>query len=115
MTAATPESDAAFAPFRDKMRAVGLNDAAIRAFAASYAALRRGATGLIPESEIEPARDLPRAEALPASARPDLLAQTVVIKLNGGLGTGMGLEKAKSLLPVRGNDTFLDLIARQLL
>ena len=34
-------------------------------------------------------------------------------KLNGGLGTGMGLEKAKSLLPVHGDYTFLDLIAKQ--
>ena len=39
----------------------------------------------------------------------------MVIKLNGGLGTGMGLEKAKSLLPVKGDQTFLDFIARQVL
>ena len=44
-----------------------------------------------------------------------LLAQTVVIKLNGGLGTSMGLQKAKSLLPVKGEDTFLDIIAHQIL
>lgn len=31
----------------------------------------------------------------------DLLRQTAVLKLNGGLGTSMGLEKAKSLLEVR--------------
>ena len=30
----------------------------------------------------------------------DLLRQTAVLKLNGGLGTSMGLEKAKSLLEV---------------
>jgi hypothetical protein len=30
-----------------------------------------------------------------------LLKQTAVLKLNGGLGTSMGLEKAKSLLEVR--------------
>ncbi len=38
-----------------------------------------------------------------------------VIKLNGGLGTGMGLEKAKSLLDVRDDLTFLDMVARQVL
>jgi UDP-N-acetylglucosamine pyrophosphorylase len=38
-----------------------------------------------------------------------------MLKLNGGLGTGMGLEKAKSLLPVRNGETFLDLIVRQVL
>ena len=36
-----------------------------------------------------------------------------MLKLNGGLGTGMGLEKAKSLLEVTGGLTFLDLIAKQ--
>ena len=42
-----------------------------------------------------------------------LLGKTVMLKLNGGLGTGMGLEKAKSLLPLKGDDTFLDFIAKQ--
>ena len=42
-----------------------------------------------------------------------LLEQTAVLKLNGGLGTSMGLEKAKSLLPVKDGKTFLDLIAEQ--
>ena len=36
-----------------------------------------------------------------------------MLKLNGGLGTSMGLEKAKSLLPVKDGKTFLDLIAEQ--
>lgn len=38
----------------------------------------------------------------------------VVVKLNGGLGTGMGLDKAKSLLEVKNGETFLDLIAKQI-
>ena len=45
--------------------------------------------------------------------RQTLLKQTAVLKLNGGLGTSMGLEKAKSLLPVKDGKTFLDLIAEQ--
>lgn len=114
MIPSTPEIDAAFAPYRTKMQLVGLSEAAVHAFQASYSALRAGATGLISEAEIEPARGLPCAADLPHAAAGRLLDATVVIKLNGGLGTGMGLEKAKSLLPVRGTDTFLDLIARQL-
>ncbi len=47
------------------------------------------------------------------SLRQSLLEQTAVLKLNGGLGTSMGLEKAKSLLPVKDGKTFLDLIAEQ--
>lgn len=43
-----------------------------------------------------------------------LLAKTAVLKLNGGLGTSMGLEKAKSLLEVKDGHTFLDLIAEQI-
>lgn len=37
-----------------------------------------------------------------------------MLKLNGGLGTSMGLERAKSLLPVKDGKTFLDLIAEQI-
>ena len=43
------------------------------------------------------------------------LAGTVVIKLNGGLGTSMGMDRAKSLLCVRRGLSFLDIIARQVL
>ena len=39
----------------------------------------------------------------------------MLLKLNGGLGTSMGLEKAKSLLVVKDDLTFLDIIARQAL
>jgi UTP--glucose-1-phosphate uridylyltransferase len=38
-----------------------------------------------------------------------------VIKLNGGLGTSMGMDRAKSLLCVRRGLSFLDIIARQIL
>src|SRR6185436_5602481 len=43
------------------------------------------------------------------------LARAVVIKLNGGLGTSMGMTRAKSLLPVKSGLSFLDVIARQTL
>ena len=39
----------------------------------------------------------------------------MIIKLNGGLGTGMGIRGPKSALPVRDGLTFLDIIARQVL
>jgi len=56
---------------------------------------------------------LPEFEKLEITPKPELLKKTVVLKLNGGLGTGMGLDKAKSLLPVGGGHNFLDLIANQ--
>ena len=43
----------------------------------------------------------------------DALDHTVIIKLNGGLGTSMGLDRAKSLLPVRNGKSFLDIIVGQ--
>lgn len=106
-----------FPEFAAKMRQAGLTDAAIRAFESSYNALIAGETGLIPEDSIRPVSDLPCLENLTGrtSADPALLSQTVIIKLNGGLGTSMGLERAKSLLPVKEGLTFLDFIVRQIL
>ena len=107
---------ASFAEFETKLRAAGYGEAARRAFRHSYETLAAGNTGLLPENGIQPVTELPRMEDVaqpPADAK--LLAQAVVIKLNGGLGTGMGLEKAKSLLPLKDGLTFLDFIARQVL
>ena len=39
-------------------------------------------------------------DSIMSRAPQKLLSQTAVLKLNGGLGTSMGLEKAKSLLEV---------------
>jgi len=68
-------------------------------------------------SEIEPVVDLPDLSALgshEAEGRRALDA-TVVVKLNGGLGTSMGMSRAKSLLPVKGDRCFLDIVAEQVL
>ena len=107
-----------FAPFRARMQAENLPDLFIETFRHYYAQLLAGDTGLIPESDIEPVQELPDAEQLPdhlADVGQAHLGQTVFIKLNGGLGTSMGLQKAKSLLPVKDDLTFLDVIARHAL
>ncbi len=106
-----------FAPFEDKMRAEGLPDAAIDTFRRYHARLAAGETGLLPETELTPLDAVPDAEALRGTeaAGRDALRRTVVIKLNGGLGTSMGLTSAKTLLPAKNGETFLDLIARQIL
>jgi UDP-N-acetylglucosamine pyrophosphorylase len=106
-----------FAEFDAKMRGARASDAAIRAFRHSYESVNAGKTGLLPERDIQPVTDLPRFESIssPSSANDELLGQTVMLKLNGGLGTGMGLEKAKSLLRIKDGLTFLDFIARQTL
>jgi UDP-N-acetylglucosamine pyrophosphorylase len=106
-----------FREFEAKMRAAALNDAAIRAFEHNYRLLTAGETGMVAESDIEPVEDLPRLAEVATRTVPDtaLLAQAVVLKLNGGLGTSMGLEQAKSLLVVKDGLTFLDFIVRQVL
>ncbi len=107
-----------FAPFSERMRAAGLPEVAIRTFAHYYEQLAAGNTGLVPESSIEPVSELADAESLPAAlaeAGRQHLSRSVIVKLNGGLGTSMGLSTAKSLLVVKNGLTFLDIIARQAL
>jgi UTP--glucose-1-phosphate uridylyltransferase len=109
-------SDQGLQQARDKMAAAGVDPVAIEVFSHYYRLVESGETGMIPESDIEPV-DMPSlAEVdLPEPTPRDGLAGTVVIKLNGGLGTSMGLEAAKSLLEVRDGLSFLDIIARQVL
>ena len=95
------------------MRAAGVMEAAIGAFRHNYEALCREETGLIPEEAIRPAEGLAVFEPGTGGFDPELLAQAVVIKLNGGLGTSMGLQMVKSVLEVRPGVNFLDLIVRQ--
>lgn len=105
-----------FAVIEDKMKSVGLSDAAINAFRHSVNVLESKQSMLIPETEIVPAEGVEDWDALVGStpeADAELLAQAVLVKLNGGLGTGMGLQKAKSLLEIKPGVTFLDLIVRQ--
>jgi UDP-N-acetylglucosamine pyrophosphorylase len=99
------------------MEKAGIAPSAISAFESTFTSLVSGATGLLPESTISPAPDLDHSDSFASSTQVDtsLLAKTVVLKLNGGLGTGMGLDKAKSLLKVTGEDTFLDLTAKQVI
>jgi len=98
----------------EKMRDAGVPDVAVATFAHYYRQLEAGETGLIGESELDPVPDLPSSEDLP-EAGGEVLDSCVVIKLNGGLGTSMGMTRAKSLLPIKDGLTFLDIVVRQVL
>jgi len=101
---------------RVKMESVGLSPAAIRAFLHQYEKLVGNETASIPEDSISPVANLPMIDDQPMPGdTAKLAAQTVMLKLNGGLGTSMGLDKVKSLLQIRGKITFLDIIIRQAL
>ena len=92
------------------MRAEGLPAAAVDTFAHYHALLEAGESGMLLEDELEPVAELPDFEDLPEGDPP--LDEAVVIKLNGGLGTSMGMDRAKSLLEVKAGQSFLDIVAR---
>src|SRR5215212_5379094 len=97
----------------EKMEAEGIPQAAIDTFRHYYEQLESGETGMLPEDSIEPVDDVVEFGDLPEEDGP--LDRAVVLKLNGGLGTSMGMTRAKSLIEAKDGLTFLDVIARQVL
>lgn len=99
------------------MNAEGLPELAVRTFCLHLERLQGGETGKLSRHEIDAGAEIPDAEAFSRCHEAGIaaLGQVALVKLNGGLGTSMGLERAKSLLPVREGLSFLDLIARQVL
>jgi UTP--glucose-1-phosphate uridylyltransferase len=98
------------------MLEAGLDATAIDAFSHYYRLLEHGETGMIPESSIDPLdmESLADVEVSDEAGRA-ALRKVAIIKLNGGLGTSMGMDRAKSLLCVRRGLSFLDIISRQVL
>jgi UTP--glucose-1-phosphate uridylyltransferase len=93
--------------------------------AAELAALRRRLqqlgehqAGYLSGEVLEPLADLPHLDELPepppGQAR-EVLDRLVIVKLDGGLGTSMGLSGPKSLLEVKPGLCFLDILATQVL
>ncbi len=98
------------------MRREQLPEVVIASFCRYYRKLWDGDTGLISESDIVPVTDMDAAEALPSKYTgigEQHIPRTAIIKLNGGLGTSMGMKGAKSLLRVKSSLSFMDIIVRQ--
>jgi UTP--glucose-1-phosphate uridylyltransferase len=109
-------TDAALEQALERMRADGAGEPVLAAFRQRFAQLRDPVAGLLPGDELEPVRDVPALEDLDddaAAAAAGILDRVAVIKLNGGLGTSMGLQGPKSLVEVKSGQTFLDVIAAQ--
>jgi UTP--glucose-1-phosphate uridylyltransferase len=101
-----------------KAEAGGVRAAGLAALHGRLRQLGAPQAGLLPGDALEPVADLPRLEELPepsADEARDVLGQLAIIKLNGGLGTSMGLSGPKSLLEVKPGVTFLHVLARQVL
>jgi UTP--glucose-1-phosphate uridylyltransferase len=102
----------------DKMRAAGAHPAELAAMKRRVQQLDDPQAGRLPGDVLEPLPDLPRLEELPepsAEHAREVLDRLVVVKLNGGLGTSMGLSGPKSLLTVKPGTSFLDVIATQVI
>lgn len=105
-----------------KMRTQGMSETAISQFERLYNVWANDdGTSYIREEDVEPLtrvssfRDV--YETINHDKAIDAFAKTAFLKLNGGLGTSMGLECAKSLLPVRRHKArpmrFIDIILGQ--
>ena len=101
-----------------KAEADGLHGAELATLRRRLRQLGEQQAGLLPGEVLEPLEDLPRLDDLPepspGQAR-DVLDQFVIVKLNGGLGTSMGLAGPKSLLEVKPGASFLEIVATQVL
>ena len=112
----------AFERTAEKMKAHGLSETAIAQFEHLYDVWQHeDGTTWIREEDIEPVQDIPNFaqiyETINHDKAVDAFAKTAFLKLNGGLGTSMGLDCAKSLLPVRRHKAkqmrFIDIILGQ--
>lgn len=98
-----------------KMRDADQSEEAIRSFRRSYERLVGGESAMLPSAELEPVGDVDTLDQLPEADAGEALSGVVVIKLNGGLATTMGLRSPKSLVEARDGRSFLDIIVGQTL
>ncbi len=93
----------------------GLPQLCADVFLSQYDKLLSREQSVIREKQIQAVSKIDDFERLPdqSDIGQSVLAQAVMLKLNGGLGTGMGLQKAKSLLKAKNEFSFLDLIVKQ--
>lgn len=111
----SPLSEAASA-CQKKMIQAHVRASCQKSFLESLRIVEEGSTLVIPEDSILPVKNLLKLSQLenPGDDAHTLLHRTVILKLNGGLGTGMGLNCPKSLIEVKNKKTFLDFIVNHI-
>ena len=101
------------------MQGRDLHEELIKEFLRRVKLIYEGHSGSIPWENISELKesDLVSPEELFSEEEsiPYLDGSTVVIKLNGGLGTSMGLNQAKSLIPAKEGLSFIQIIKKQIL
>jgi len=103
--------------FISKMKKKNLDSSVIDTFAYYYQLLVSGESGLIYDKDITPvnSNEIKEIDSLKDyyDAGKRVLDNCVMLVLNGGLGTSMGLTKTKSLLRVKNGKTFLYILLKQ--
>jgi UTP--glucose-1-phosphate uridylyltransferase len=103
--------------FKIKMEQEKLPSIVIDTFSHYYRQILMGESGLLREKDIDPIepQDLQHISNLKAfvDAGNKALKRSVMIVLNGGLGTSMGLSGPKSLLKIKNDFSFIDIILKQ--
>ncbi|KAJ7924949.1 UTP-glucose-1-phosphate uridylyltransferase [Mycena leptocephala] len=80
-----------------------------------YLAEKTGSEDLKWDKIMSPAEEqIVPFDQLTTSIDPESLSKLAVLKVNGGLGTSMGMTGAKSALEVKNDMTFLDLTVKQI-
>jgi UTP--glucose-1-phosphate uridylyltransferase len=117
MTTNDKNIEESFQPFKNKMVSSGIPSLCISTFRSHYTKLFTGETGMITRNDISPVANVPDLENIVNCEEKGRTAlnKAVMIKLNGGLGTSMGMAGPKSLLHIKEDTTFLDTIAKQVL
>lgn len=103
----------------EKMKKEGQSEIFIQDFLDRVLQVENGETGIVKWEEVgdlDPQKDEISFEEVVKqfSGDTNVLRNLVVIKLNGGLGTSMGLNKAKSLIPIKDGMSFLKVMASQI-
>lgn len=102
---------------KEKMLAFHMEKREIDLFLKQYDSLSKGERGFIYEKDINsvPYGAIPSLKELASHKEKGdtLLEKCAIIKLNGGLGTSMGLSGPKSFLPVKGDKRFIDIVIDQ--
>jgi UTP--glucose-1-phosphate uridylyltransferase len=99
-----------------KLREDGAGEQVLAAMERRLEQLADPDAGKLPGEVLNPVGDLPQLDDLPdGDAARDALSRIAVVKLNGGLGTSMGLRGPKSLVEVKPGRSFLDVVALQVL
>ncbi|MGM0442680.1 MAG: UTP--glucose-1-phosphate uridylyltransferase [Fibrobacterota bacterium] len=104
--------------YREKMKRRGINETVQTLFLQKLSRLADGDFGHISDDTLAPVPYGSVTKHSELSSRDvagkEALGRCAVIKLNGGLGTSMGLQGPKSFLPVKEGMRFIDLVIEQI-